>query len=149
MGQGVLAHSPGASHFRSNSESGVATDRSSSCLSGLEGIQLVASVVRSEEAGSSQAASSSQMLPVSQGQCSDTSQTGPIVGCAHQCQAMIQSSGNVLDDEDCDFLSHHIRKGTKQNYCGGWRRFSKFCEDRMIEPMVAPPATIVKFIRLT
>ena len=53
----------------------------------------------------------------------------------------------MLDDEECKFLSHHIRKGTKQNYCGGWCRFSKFCEDRMIEPMVAPPATIVKFIR--
>ena len=56
------------------------------------------------------------------------------------------SSGDVLDDEDHDFLSFHIRKGTKRNYCGGWRRFSEFCNKRMIEPMVAPAATIMKFI---
>ena len=67
----------------------------------------------SEEARSSQAASSNQMLPISQGQCSDTPQTGPIVGSAHQCQAMNQVSGYVLDDEDRDFLSNCIRKGTK------------------------------------
>ena len=53
---------------------------------------------------------------------------------------------DVLDEEDHDFPSFHIRKGTKQNYCGGWRRFSEFCNKRMIEPMVAPMATIVKFI---
>ena len=52
----------------------------------------------------------------------------------------------MLDEEDRNFLSFHIRKGTKQNYCGGWRRFSEFCNKRMIEHMVAPAATIVKFI---
>ena len=45
VGQGVLAVSPGASHSRSTLDSRGAADRSSSYLSGLEGNQLVASVV--------------------------------------------------------------------------------------------------------
>ena len=147
VGPGNLAVTPSASHSRSTLDSRGAADRSSSYLSGLEGNQLVASVVRSEEAGSNQVAAICPMLPVSQGQCPVTPQIGPTVGCAHQCQAMHLNSGDVLDDEDRDFLSFHIRKGTKQNYCGRWRCFSKFCNERMIEPMVAPPAIIVKFIR--
>ena len=86
------------------------------------------------------------MLPVSQGQSAVSPQIGPTDCCAHQCQTQHLSSGDVLDEEDRDFLSFHIRKGTKRNYGGRWHRFSEFCNKRMIEPVVAPAATIVKFI---
>ena len=60
---------------------------------------------------------------------------------------MIQGGGDELDNEDRDFLSQHIRKGTKKSYNSGWLQFSTFCKTRKVEPLVASEATIVKFIK--
>ena len=107
---------------------------------------MVASVVQAEDSGSYQDASGIPMLPVSQGQSAVSPQTGPTDCCAHQCQTQHLSSRDVLDNKDRYFLCFHIRKGTQRNYGGGWCHFSEFCNKRMIEPVVAPAVTIVKFI---
>ena len=52
----------------------------------------------------------------------------------------------MLNQEDREFLRFHIRAGTVQNYEYGWRRFSKFCNVRKVEPTVASAVIVVKFI---
>ena len=74
-------------------------------------------------------------IPSCQGHC-----------CAHQCQTQHLNGGDVLSQEDCDFLRFHIRARTEWNYAYGWRRFSEFCNNRMVEPTVASVAIVVKFI---
>ena len=86
------------------------------------------------------------MLPVSQGQSAVSPQTGPADRCAHQCQSQHLSGDDMLSQEDHEFLRFHIRAGTVKNYEYGWRRFSEFCNVRMVEPMVASAVIVVKFI---
>merc|ERR1712074_471131 len=138
--------SPGASHSGSSPDSRGTDDRSSSDLSRVERFQMVASVVQADNSGTYQDASGIPMLPVSQGQSAVSPQNGPTDHCAHQCQSQHLSGGDVLSQEDREFLRFHIRAGTERNYAYGWRRFTEFCNDRMVEPTVASTAIVVKFI---
>ena len=53
----------------------------------------------------------------------------------------------VLNQEDFDFLSHHIATNTTQKYNSAWQQFCCFCDGLNVQPITCSVAVIVKYIR--
>ena len=61
---------------------------------------------------------------------------------------MIASDDSVvLNQDDYDFLDHHISTNTKQKYSSAWQQFCTFCTDLNVQPITCSVAVIVKYIR--
>ena len=54
---------------------------------------------------------------------------------------------DILNQEDHDFLSHHISGGTRGNYGRAWIHFCKFCAELNVDPETCSPAVLVKYVR--
>ena len=53
----------------------------------------------------------------------------------------------VLNQDDFDFLDHHISTNTKQKYGSAWQQFCTFCSGLNVQPITCSVAVIVKYIR--
>ena len=53
----------------------------------------------------------------------------------------------ILNQENIDFLSKHIRLQTRETYGSGWCQFQSFCLGKNINPQLALMPLIIKFIR--
>ena len=53
----------------------------------------------------------------------------------------------VLNQDDFDFLDHHISTNTKQKYSSAWQQFCTFCSGLNVQPITCSVAVIVKYIR--
>ena len=98
---------------------------------------------------SSSSEESSKLPEVSEGKLSGASPDGSPIRLPHHKEGSVVQGGNpdVLDEEDQEFLMHHIRCGTKKTYNSRWLRFCDFCREREVDPMTASVQCIVKFIR--
>ena len=54
--------------------------------------------------------------------------------CTHQRQVSYADGKDILNQEDLDFLSHHISVGTRGTYRRVWTHFCKFCVELNIDP---------------
>ena len=52
-----------------------------------------------------------------------------------------------LDNEDIQFLSHHLATGTTTGYHSVMRSFSVFCQSFGADPISCSPSILVKYIR--
>ena len=62
---------------------------------------------------------------------------------------LVNESDNavVLNQDDYDFLSHHIATNTTQKYNSAWQQFCRFCDGQNVQPITCLVAVIVKYIR--
>ena len=63
-------------------------------------------------------------------------------GCLNQHPAF-----RGLDEDDVDFLSHHLSRSSTKNYTCSWKKFSNYCRTLNIDPFNCQPQTIVKYLR--
>ena len=54
---------------------------------------------------------------------------------------------NDLDQDDLNFLSHHLAPGTTSGYACVWAKFARFCSERNVDPFTCRPSIIVKYVR--
>ena len=73
---------------------------------------------------------------------------GPSSGSAHFRSNLAHThAAHGLDQDDLDFLSHHIASGSASGYGYTWLKFSSFCSGLGVEPFTCSPIIIVKYIR--
>ena len=54
---------------------------------------------------------------------------------------------NTLDDDDVEFLSHHLAPGTTAGYNCVFKKFKTFCSEFDVDPCTCSPEIIVNYIR--
>ena len=143
-----MAVSPGPTDPSCAARSGGAADRGDSHLPGLETGSVVASSF--QDVGSAHPAASSRSFVPELPRIHNTSgiQYGPTSGGSHQWQPLIESDDSVvLNQDDFDFLDHHISTNTKQKYSSAWQQFCTFCTGLNVHPITCSVAVIVKYIR--
>ena len=148
LGSGNLAVSPGPPDPSCATRSGGTADRGDSHLPGLETGSVVASSF--QDAGSAHLAASSRSFMPELPRIHNTSgiQYGPSSGSPHQGLPIIASNDSVvLNQDDYDFLDHHISTNTKQKYGSAWQQFCTFCTGLNVQPITCSVAVIVKYIR--
>ena len=74
-------------------------------------------------------------------------QYGSFSGSSHSGLQVNESDNDVvLNQEDFNFLSHHIATNTTQKYNSAWQQFCSFCDGLNIQPITSSVAVIVKYI---
>ena len=128
--------------------SGGAADRGDSHLPGLETGSVVASSFQDVGSAHSAASSCSSMSELPRIHNTSGIQYGPSSGSPHQGLPLIASDNSVvLNQDDFDFLDHHISTNTKQKYGSAWQQFCTFCSGLNVQPITCSVAVIVKYIR--
>ena len=75
-------------------------------------------------------------------------QYGSTDGSPHQGLPVNESDNAVvLNQEDSDFLSHHIATNTTQKYNSAWQQFCVFCDGLNVQPITCLVVVIMKYIR--
>ena len=62
-------------------------------------------------------------------------------------QLKLAHSAESLNEEDEEFLSHHLADKTSAGYGYTWKKFASFCRTVQVDPFACPPAIIVKYLR--
>ena len=148
LGSSNLAVSPGPPNPSCAARSGGTADRGDSHLPGLETGSVVASSF--QDVGSAYLVASSLPSMPQLPRIHNTSgiQYGPTSGGSHQGLPIIASDDSVvLNQDDYDFLDHHISTNTKQKYTSAWQQFCTFCTGLNVQPITCSVAVIVKYIR--
>ena len=124
LGSSNLAVSSGPPNPSCAARSGGTADRGDSHLPGLETGSVVASSFQDVGSAHLVASSLSSMPQLPRIHRTGGIQYGPSSGSSHQGQSIIESDNNVvLNQEDLDFLDHHIATNTKQKYTSAWQQF--------------------------
>ena len=148
LGSSNLAVSPGPPNPSCAARSGGAADRGDSHLPGLETGSVVASSVQDVGSAHSVASSLPSMPQLPRIHNTSGIQYGPSSGSSHQEQPIIASDNSVvLNQDNYDFLDHHIATNTKQKYTSAWQQFCTFCNGLNVQPITCSVAVIVKYIR--
>ena len=148
LGSSNLAVSPSPPNPSCAVRSGGAADRGDSHLPRLDMGSVVASSF--QDVGSAHLVASSLLSMPQLPRIHNLSgiQYGPSSGCSHQEQPIIESDNNVvLNQDDYDFLDHHIATNTKQKYTSAWQQFCNFCNGLNVQPITCSVTVIVKYIR--
>ena len=115
LGSSNLAVSPGPPNLSCAARSGGAADRGDSHLPGLETGYVVASSVQDVGSAHSVASSLPSMPQLPRFHNTSGIQYGPSSGSSHQEQQIIASDNSVvLNQDNLNFLDHHIATNTKQ-----------------------------------
>ena len=148
LGSGNLAVSPGPTDPSCAARSRGTADRGDSHLPGLETGSVVASSFQDVGSAHPAASSRSEMPELPRIHNTSGIQYGPSSGSSHQWQPLIESGDSVvLNQDDFDFLDHHISTNTKQKYGSAWQQFCTFCSGLNVQPITCSVAVIVKYIR--
>ena len=148
LGSSNLAVSPGPPDPSCAARSGGTADRGDSHLPGLETGSVVASSLQDVGSAHSAASSRSSMPQLPRIHNTSGIQYGPSSGSPHQGLPIIASDDSVvLNQDDYDFLDHHISTNTKQKYGSAWQQFCIFCTGLNVQPITCSVAVIVKYIR--
>ena len=73
---------------------------------------------------------------------------------SHHCSALKNWTGeprqccDVLNNDDLEFLSHHIADSTSKGYNCAFKQFLDFCGPLKIDPYTCSPVCVVKFLRV-
>ena len=63
-------------------------------------------------------------------------------------RSSVNSHPSNLDQDDLEFLSHHLANSTKKGYSCAFNQFVDFCTTMNVDPITCAPAYIVKFLRV-
>ena len=124
-----------------------AADRGDSNLPGLVTVSVVASSLQDVGSAHSEASSLPSMPQLPRFNQIGRIQYGSSSGSSHQGMPVNESDNTVvLNQEDYDFLSHHIATNTTKKYNSAWQQFCCFCDGLDVQPITCSVTVIVKYI---
>ena len=147
LGSSNLAVSIGPPSLSCAAKSGGAADRGNSNLPMLETGFVVASSLQDIGSAHLEASSLLSMSQLPRFNQTGRIQYGSFDGSTYQGRPVNELDNVVvLNQEDYDFLSHHIKTNTTQKYNSAWHQFCVFCDGLNVQPITCSVTVIVRYI---